>query len=113
MAVNGFFSLFSNQRPAAGPRMHRRFGNKGLVQRIRRISKIGFNALVWSASFIARAPDSKVGAAGLDAGLSDKMRPLMENCPYMFNTNNNEKDSHYIGIILKYYPLASFHRHTS
>ena len=33
MAVNGFFSLFSNQRPTAGSRMHRRFGNKGLVQR--------------------------------------------------------------------------------
>ena len=68
MAVNGFFSLFSNQRPTAGPRMHRRFGNKGLVQRIRRISKIGFNAF---------------SLEGLGAGLSDKMRPLMENCPYV------------------------------
>jgi hypothetical protein len=23
----------------------------------------------------------------------------------MYNTNNNEKDSHYIGIFLKYYPF--------
>ena len=68
MAVNGFFSLFSNQRPTAGPRMHSRFGNKGLVQRIRRISKIGFNAFSLER-FIHRASTRLKGwGSGLRCG---------------------------------------------